>query len=124
MARELNDLYGDALVEIGATGPDRVVSAEDMAELARIYGSLWPLLDEMGLVYWEIDGAVPDAAALPMAWVLAYHAAQPFGVSGDRLERLRINGQVGGQAPSQGERLLRKLAAAKYIAEPMAVEDF
>lgn len=124
MARELELIYGDALAEIGATGPDRVVSAEDSTEMARIYDSVWHLLDEMGLATWDIDGPIPNAAVIPLVWVLAFHAAQPFGITGDRWLRLKDNGEINGPTPSRGERLLRKLATPAYIAEVTTVENF
>lgn len=124
MARERELIYGDALAELGVTGPDRVVSAEDGVEMARLYDSLWYLLEEMGLTSWDLDDPIPNAAVIPVTWVLAYHAAQPFGVSGARLERLKMNGEINGPKPSGGERLLRKLATPKYLATLTAVENF
>jgi hypothetical protein len=124
MARELELIYGDALAEIGATGPDRVVSAEDGEEMARIYTGVWHLLDELGITSWDLDGPVPDAAVIPLVWVLAFHAAQPFGITGERLERLRATGQLAGAQPSLGERLLRKLAAPEYLSDVTPVVDY
>lgn len=124
MARELELIYGDALAEMGVCGPDRVVSAEDSDEMARIYDSVWHLLDELGLASWDIDGPIPNPAVIPVVWVLAYHAAGPFGLTGERLGRLAVNGSLGAPQPSQGERLLRKLAAPEYIAKPVAVDNF
>lgn len=124
MARELELIYGDALAEIGACGPDRVVSAEDSTEMARVYDSVWHLLDEMNLTTWDLDGPVDNAAVVPLVWVLAFHAAGPFGITGDRLERLRQNGEINGPVPSRGERLLRKLATPKYIPEVTQVDDY
>ena len=123
MARELQLIYADAAVELGIAGPDRVVSAEDASELARIYRSVWAILDDMDLATWDQDGPVPDGEAQPLAWVLAFHAGNAFGLTADRMERLRTLGQLGG-VPSLGERLLRKLAAPDYIEEPMQVESF
>lgn len=124
MARELELIYADALAEMGVCGPDRVVSAEDGVELRRVYDSVWHLLDELELATWDIDGPIPNGAVTPLTWVLAFHAAGPFGITGLRLERLRANGQIHGPQPSGGERLLRKLAAPRYTVEPMAVESF
>lgn len=124
MARELELIYGDALAEIGACGPDRTVSAEDSVELVRIYQSVWYLLEELGLATWDIDGPIPNAAVVPLVWVLAFHAAGPFGITGDRLNRLRENGEVNGPVPSRGERLLRKLASPAYIPKVMAVDNY
>ena len=124
MSRELLLIYGDTLAEIGATGPDRVVSAEDGEEMARIYTGVWHMLDALGIASWDLDGPVPDAAVIPLIWVLASHAAQPFGLTGERLERLRATGQLGGPQVSLGERLLRKLAAPPYIAEAIGTVDY
>jgi len=124
MARELQLIYGDALAEMGVTGPDRVVSAEDSVELTRIYNSLWHLLEEMNLTTWELDGPIPNATVVPLVWVLAYAAAGPFGITGPRLERLAGNGALNLNPPSIGERLLRKLAAPRYVAEVTAVVDY
>lgn len=124
MARELELIYGDALAEMGACGPDRVVSAEDSVELARVYDSVWHLLEEMGLATWDIDGPIPNATVIPLVWVLAYHAAGPFGITGDRLQRLALNGSLSAPSPSLGERMLRKLAAPGYVAEVTAVTDY
>jgi hypothetical protein len=124
MARELELIYGDALAELGVTGPDRVVSAEDGAEMARVYSSVWYLLEELGLASWDIDGPIPNAAVVPLTWVLAYHAAQPFGITGERMARLKLNGEINGPQPSGGERLLRKLATPPYFNEPSQVVDY
>jgi hypothetical protein len=124
MARELEKIYGDALAEIGATGPDRVVSAEDGEEMARIYNGVWHMLESMGLTSWDLDGPVPNDAAIPLVWILAFHAAQPFGITGERLERLRATGQLAGPQVSLGERLLRKLAAPEYLNETVQVVDY
>ena len=124
MARELELIYGDALAEMGACGPDRVVSAEDSEDLARVYDSVWHLLEEMNLATWDLDGPVPNPSVIPLVWVLAYHAAGPFGITGERLSRLAVNGALNAPTPSLGERLLRKLAAPNYIAEVTAVENY
>lgn len=124
MARELELIYADALSEMGVTGPDRVVSAEDGVEMARVYDAVWHVLEDLGLASWDLDGPVPNAHALPLSWILAFHAAQPFGITGARLERLRTQGQLAGPAPSLGERMLRKLSAPAYLNEVIAVDDF
>lgn len=124
MARELELIYGDALAEMGVCGPDRVVSAEDSEELTRVYNSLWYLLDEMDLATWDIDGPIPNGTVIPLVWVLAYHAAGPFGLTGERLARLALNGALNSPNPSLGERLLRKLAAPAYIPEVTATTDY
>jgi len=124
MARELSLIYADALAEIGATGPDRVVSAEDGDEMTRIYTGVWHMLEELGIASWDLDGPVPDAAVIPLVWVLAFHAARPFGITGERLERLRATGQLAGAQPSLGERLLRKLAAPEYLSDVTPVVDY
>ena len=124
MARDLSLIYADALAEIGATGPDRGVSAEDGDEMTRIYTGVWHMLEELGIASWDLDGPVPDAAVIPLTWVLAFHAAQPFGITGERLERLRATGQLAGAQPSLGERLLRKLAAPEYLSDVTPVVDY
>lgn len=124
MARELELIYGDALAELGVTGPDRTVSAEDGEEMARIYDSTWYLLEEMGLASWDLGGPVPNAVVVPLVWILAFHAAGPFGITGNRIERLRLNGELGRGPPSSGEKLLRKLSAPPYLREPAQTSNF
>lgn len=124
MARDLEDIYADAAVELGIVGPDRLVSAEDLTELTRVYQSVWHLLEELEINSWDLDGPIPDPAAIPLALVLAYHAAGPFGIAGDRLNRLAANGSLGAPTPSLGERLLRKLAAPAYVSEVTQSTDY
>jgi hypothetical protein len=101
-----------------------VVSAEDSEELARVYDSVWHLLEELELTTWDIDGPIPNATVIPLVWVLAYHAAGPFGITGDRLGRLALNGSLNAPTPSLGERMLRKLAAPGYVAEVTGVVNY
>jgi hypothetical protein len=115
MPRSLQDFYSDVGVELGVSGPDAALSAEDLAVISDSYVPLWQLLNADGLVTWTQSGDIPDDALFALTWLLAFAVSQKFGINGPKLQELRERGQYGGPAPSLGERLLRKRAAANYI---------
>lgn len=124
MPRELADFYTDVLVELGVTGPDRAASAEDLAVVTDAYVPMWALLETRGLVTWLQTDAIPDAALMAMRWIAAFHLARSFGVTGPKLDDLRQRGEIDGPAPSLGERMLRKNAAAPYIPATLPVDFY
>lgn len=124
MARSLADFYVDVLQELGVSGPDGAVSAEDLALVTDLYPAVWQLLESKNLTNWLQSGAIPDRAVIPMRWIVAYHAAVSFGVRGDRLLKLQERGQIGGPSPSLGERLLASQRAAEYIPSILATDYY
>ena len=120
MARSLANFYVDVLQELGVAGPDRAVSAEDLQVVTDLYPAVWQLLEAEGLTNWLQSGSIPDKAVIPMRWIVAYHCAVSFGLRGDRLMQLQERGQIGGPAPSLGEKMLAKQRAAEYIPSILA----
>ena len=124
MARALAEFYTDVLAELGVTGPDNTASAEDVRVVTDAYAPLWAMLDERDLLTFGVADDVPDMSLLPMRWIVAFHLAPVFGITGAKLEMLQERGQIEGPAPSLGERMLRKQTSPDAISAVQATEYF
>lgn len=72
------DLYQLVGEELGLIGPGQALSADDRDRIERRAEKVRAWLIEEGLVYW-LDNAIPDAAALPYAQVVAGQCAEIYG---------------------------------------------
>jgi hypothetical protein len=122
--RDLGEFYTDVLGELGITGPDRTASGEDVDTVESRYPGVWAALNEEGLTSWGVTDDIPDGAVIPLAWIVAFHLAETFGVYGQKRESLRALGQVGGDTPSIGEQMLRRQASVDYIPHTLQTEYF
>lgn len=113
-------------LEVTAAGDSD--AADDIAIITQKYVSLHKLLLVDGLVTWSITEAIPEEAAQAIIMMLAFSAANEFGVPELRYNRLAREGAlnmpevVGG--PSVAERQLRKALAPKYVSSAVVSEYF
>lgn len=122
--RDLQEFYTDVLGELGISGPDRAASGEDTAVVVSKYPAIWSLLDDESLTSWNVTEDIPDEAAIALAWIVAFHLCETFGIYGPKRESLRVLGQVGGDQPSIGEQILRRQASVDYIPKTIETEYF
>src|SRR3990167_7737399 len=67
-----------AAKELGLISGNETLSADDSAKLDEYFDGVRAWLIEEGLCYWATD-AVPEAAKIPVAQVVAGQAAEHFG---------------------------------------------
>ncbi len=109
------DLYQLVGEELGLIGAGQSLAAGDRDRIARRAEKVRAWLIEEGLVYW-IDDAIPDAAALPYAQVVAGQCAEIYGRG------------PGSDAPyalgETGYRLLERHVSQRSSKEPVVTDYF
>jgi len=109
---EIYQLVGEELAIIGA---GETLSADNSDMISRRADLVRSWLVEEGLAYWVSD-AIPDAAALPYAQVIAGQCAEAFG-RGPNSETPYLLGET-------GYRLLERHVSQRSSKEPVAAEYF
>jgi len=109
------DLYQLVGEELGLIGPGQALSADDRDRIQRRADKVRAWLIEEGLVYW-IDSAIPDAAALPYAQVIAGQCAEIYG----RGPGSEIPYALG----DTGYRLLERHVSQRSSKEPVVTDYF
>lgn len=115
MAITNNDLYVLVAEELGLIGNGQALSADDRDRIERRAIKVRAWLIEESMAYW-IDDAIPDAAALPYAKIVAGQCAEIYGRG------------PGSDAPyalgEEGFRLLERHVSQRSSKEPVATEYF
>lgn len=109
---QLYTLVGE---ELGIVQGNEALSADDTDKISRRAARIRAWLIEEGLVYWD-DNSIPDAAALPLAMVIAGQCAEMFG-RGPSAESPYPSGSAGFQ-------LLREHVSKRSSREPVRVDYF
>ena len=110
-----NELYILVAEELGIIGAGQSLSADDRDRIARRAQKVRAWLIEEGLVYF-IDDAIPDAAALPYAQIIAGQCAEMYG-RGPGSDMPYPLGDV-------GFRLLERHASQRSARETISSESF
>jgi hypothetical protein len=122
------ELRKAALQELQVLPAGQDASPEDDAVVSARYDALYDMLLSEGLVAWASGDDIPEYAQNPVTQMLAYFCAPAFGIAGQRLVDLKINGalnlpiQMGG--PSLAERQLRRQLAKKPVPYPVSSEYY
>ncbi len=109
---EIRQLVAEELAIIGA---GESLSADTADMISRRAALVREWLIEEGLVYW-ISDAIPDAAALPYAQVIAGQCAETFG-RGPNSDTPYLLGET-------GYRLLERHVSQRSEKEPVSTEYF
>lgn len=108
-------LYTLAAEELGIVQGNEALDADNTDKIARRATRVRAWLLDEGLVYW-LDDAIPDAAALPLAMILAGQCAEQFGRG------------AGAEAPytgaAAGLQLLKEHVSQRSAKEPVRAEYF
>jgi hypothetical protein len=120
----LAELRRAALQECGILATGENAEPEDDALCAEKYATLHDVLLTESLVAWAVDEDLPAYADQPLTMMLAAVIAPAFGVSGQRLNDLRLAGMVGLPQPSLAERMLRRQLAKSYVSHTVKSEYF
>jgi hypothetical protein len=120
------ELQFAALRETGVVAADETPSAEQGVFAQARYANLHAMLLRMGLATWALTEDIPDAYALPVTWMLAFHccAGETLGVVPSIRKDMAVLGSLGSESMSVGERQLRDLLAADYVSQPAQAEYF
>ena len=109
------ELYQLVAEELGIIGAGESLSADISDMISRRASKVRNWLIEESLVYW-IDDAIPDAAALPYAQVIAGQCAEAFG-RGPNSDTPYLLGET-------GYRLLERHVSQRSAKEPVSSEYF
>ena len=118
------ELQFAALRETGVVAHDEVPSAEQGVLAEQRYANLHAMLLHENLATWAVDEDIPDKAAQPMIWMLAFLCGPILGVSGERVSELASLGAFSVTPMSLGERQLRRVMAADYVPQTSQAEYF
>lgn len=109
---EINQLVGE---ELGIRGAGETLTADESDLISRRAALVREWLIEEGIVYW-ISDAIPDAAALPYAQVIAGQCAEAFG-RGPNSDTPYLLGET-------GYRLLERHVSQRSEKQPVTAEYF
>lgn len=109
------EMYQMVAEELGIIGAGESLSADVSDMISRRAAKVRAWLIEEASVYW-LDDAIPDAAALPYAQVIAGQCAEAFG-RGPNSETPYLLGET-------GYRLLERHVSQRSSKEPVAAEYF
>ncbi len=109
------EIYQLVAEELGIIGAGESLSADVSDVISRRADLVREWLIEEGIVYWVSD-AIPDAAALPYAQVIAGQCAEAFG-RGPNSDTPYLLGET-------GYRLLERHVSQRSAKEPVAAEYF
>lgn len=108
-------LYQLVAEELGLVGPGQALGADDRDRIERRADKVRAWLIEEGLCYW-INDAIPDAASLPYAQVIAGQCAEMYGRG------------AGSDVPyalgETGYRLLERHVSQRSAREPVSSEYY
>lgn len=109
------EMYQMVAEELGIIGAGESLSADVSDMISRRAAKVRAWLIEEASVYW-LDDAIPDAAALPYAQVIAGQCAEAFG-RGPNSDSPYLLGET-------GYRLLERHVSQRSSKEPVAAEYF
>lgn len=118
----LIDLYRKALEKLQVVAAGEAVDPDDNALVAAKYAALYEMLITKKLVAWAANDDVPDFAVVPLTAMLAFLAANEFGIDAQRFAlegALDVPGTV-----SIAERQLRAQLVRDYVSVPATSEYF
>lgn len=109
-------------LQVLATGenPD----PDDGQVVADRYPSIHAILMAKNLASWSITEDIPDYLEVPMVNIVAYACATEFGITGQLMGQLALEGALNADPISLGERQLRSMQADTYKSEPAQSEYF
>lgn len=99
-------------------------NADDGQVVSDRYQIVHDYLLEKGLASWSINEDIPDTVAIPVINVVAYACSSEFGIVGQTLGQLAIEGALDASPVSLGERQLRKQQAPRYSGESARPDYF
>lgn len=109
------EMYQLVAEELGIIGAGESLSADVSDMISRRAAKVRSWLIEEGIVYF-VDDAIPDAAALPYAQVVAGQCAEAFG-RGPNSDNPYLLGET-------GYRLLERHVSQRSAKEPVSSEYF
>lgn len=109
------DLYTLVAEELGLIGDGQSLSADDSDRISRRASRVRSWLIEQKLAYW-VDNAIPDAASLPLAQIIAGQCAEIYG-RGPQSSNPYALGEV-------GYRLLEQHVSQQSAKEPTKADYF
>ena len=109
------EMYQMVAEELGIIGAGESLSADVSDMISRRAAKVRAWLIEEASVYW-LDDAIPDAAALPYAQVIAGQCAEAFG-RGPNSDTPYLLGET-------GYRLLERHVSQRSAKEPVAAEYY
>lgn len=109
------DLYTLVAEEIGLISGNESLSADDTDKISRRAAKVRAWLIEEQLCYW-LDDAIPDAASLPYAQIVAGQCAQMYG-RGPNSSAPYLMGDIGFRA-------LERHVSQRSAKEPIKSEYF
>ncbi len=115
MTTSNTDLYTLVAEELALISNGETLDANTSDMISRRASKVRAWLIEESLVYW-LDDAIPDAAALPYAQVIAGQCAEAFG-RGPNSDTPYLLGET-------GYRLLERHVSQRSNKEPVMVEYF
>lgn len=115
MSKTNLEIYQLVAEELGIIGAGETLPADNSDMISRRADLVRQWLIEESLCYW-ISDAIPDAAALPYAQVVAGQCAEAFG-RGPNSETPYLLGET-------GYRLLERHVSQRSSKEPVAAEYF
>lgn len=109
------DLYTLVAEELGLISGNESLSADDTDKISRRAAKVRAWLTEEAMVYW-IDDAIPDAAALPYAQIVAGQCAEMYG-RGPNSSAPYLLGDIGFRALERhvSQRSAREPVQANYF---------
>lgn len=109
------DLYQIVAEELGIRGAGETLTADESDLISRRASKVRAWLIEEGLVFW-VDDAIPEAAALPYAQIIAGQCAEAFG-RGPGADVPYLLGET-------GYRLLERYVSQRSSKESVSAEYF
>ena len=110
-----SEVYTLVAEELAIIGSGQSLGADDQDRISRRAAKVRAWLIEEGLAYW-VDDAIPDAAALPYAQVVAGQCAEMYG-RGPNSDTPYLLGET-------GYRLLERHVSQRSEKEPVSTEYF
>lgn len=120
----LAELRQAALQEAGISTPSEPVDADDDQLVSTKYDALYDMLLTEGLVAWAATDDIPEYAEQPVTMMLAAFIASSFGMTGQRMNELRLAGTIGMTPPSLAEQMLRRQLSKNYVPAPAQTDYF
>lgn len=118
------ELRTAALQELGVVGVGKLASPEDDEIVQARYTALYDMLLAEKLVSWSISANIPDYAAIPVTWMLAFMCIGSFGVPPDKVMEITQKGALNAPGGCLAEKMLRRQLAKDYVSYPAQPDYF
>lgn len=109
------DLVRTVMEELGAAAAGQSISAEDNEVIVRRIDPTLAELNERLIIWIPDSDDIPDACLLPLAQILAFKCAGPFGVASDKRAELKTLNDL-------AEQTLRDVSRPKGARQMLVTE--